>query len=335
MPHGGANSERVLILAPHGRDAEIASELLREAGNPTCVCRDVSQLGVELEKGAAFAVITEEAVAESDVSGLSSWVEGQPPWSDMPIVLLTAHGESANRVDRAARYQDLLGNVTYLERPFHPTTLISVARSAIRSRRRQYEARASVERYILLARELQHRTKNLLTVIQSIASASLPDGSARDDYFARLHALARAQDLLMEGEGRGASMGLLVEQALKSFGQRVMMEGPDVRLDATTAQGFALVLHELATNAAKHGALTNPKGTVTVRWSLASSLPPKLHFHWKERGGPATSPPARRGFGTLLLEIAVASGETPPRFDFSSEGFEYEVSTPIDAGGRR
>jgi two-component sensor histidine kinase len=248
----------------------------------------------------------------------------------MPIVLLTAHGESAGRVERATRYQDVLGNVTYLERPFHPTTLISVARSAIRSRRRQYEARASIERYVLLARELQHRTKNLLTVIQSIASASLPVGSARDEYFARLHALARAQDLLTEGDGRGASMGHLVEQALASFGQRAHIDGPQVFLGATTAQGFALVLHELATNAAKHGALTSPKGTLVVRWTLDSGPPAMLNFHWREQGGPAASPPKRKGFGTKLLEIAVAGGDMPPRFTYSSDGFEYEVSTPID-----
>ncbi len=331
MPQGGASSERVLILAPHGRDAEIASHLLMEAGSPTCICLDLEHLRRELEKGAAFVVVTEEAIAESDLSRLSSWVKDQPSWSDMPIVLLTGHGESPDRVARASRYQDVLGNVTYLERPFHPTTLISVARSAIRSRRRQYEARASFERYILLARELQHRTKNLLTVIQSLASATLPAGPARDDYFARLHALAKAQDLLLEGDGRGASMGHLVEQALETFGAHVSINGPQVFLGATMAQGFALVLHELATNAAKHGALTSPQGTIAVSWSLEEGPPSTLNFRWRERGGPPASPPKRKGFGTKLLEIAVASGDAPPRFNYSAEGFDYEVRTPIDS----
>jgi DNA-binding NtrC family response regulator len=152
------NTERVLILAPHGRDAEVASELLTEAGSQTRICTDLTSLCLELEKGAAFAVVAEEAVVDSDVSSLASWVKGQPAWSDMPIVLLTFHGDSPGRVQQAARYQDILGNITYLERPFHPTTLVSVARSAIRSRKRQYEARALLERYMLLARELQHRT---------------------------------------------------------------------------------------------------------------------------------------------------------------------------------
>jgi two-component sensor histidine kinase len=330
MPHGGANSERVLIVAPHGRDAEIASHLLIEAGRHTHICTDIDQLCLELRRGAAFAMLAEEAIIDSDVSALSSWVQDQPPWSDMPIVLLTSHTDSPGRVERASRYQDILGNVTYLERPFHPTTLVSVARSAIRSRRRQYEARDSLERYILLAREVQHRTKNLLSVIQSIASASLPDGSAKEDYFARLRALGKAQDLLLERDGRDASIKNLVEEALLSFGQRVNINGPDVYLNASLAQGFALILHELATNAAKHGALSGSTGTVMVQWSQKADSPAALLFRWRERGGPPAFPPKRKGFGTKLLEIAVASAGAPPRFEYSAEGFGYELAAALD-----
>jgi two-component sensor histidine kinase len=332
MPQGGANSERVLILAPHGRDAEIASSLLVEAGRYTYVCADTAHLCLELERGAAFAVLAEEAILDSDLSDLTSWVKNQPPWSDMPIVLLTRRGKSPERVERAGRYQDVLGNVTYLERPFHPTTLVSIARAAIRSRRRQYEARASLERYILLARELQHRTKNLLSIIQSIASASLPPGSAKDDYFARLRALARAQDLLLERDGRGISIKDLVEQILEGFGQRVAIDGGHVYLGASTAQGFALILHELATNAVKHGALSRPGGTVTVEWSEEKGSSSSLVFCWRERGGPPASVPTHKGFGTKLLEVAVPTIDAPPRFEYSREGFGYELRAPLELG---
>jgi two-component sensor histidine kinase len=321
---GGANSERVLILAPHGRDAEIASALLMEAGNRAFVCADMEQLLSELKKGAAFAVLTEEAALDSDLAELSSWVEAQPPWSDMPVVLLTA------RVERAAHYQDMLGNVTYLERPFHPTTLVSIARSAIRSRRRQYEARASLDQHILLARELQHRTKNLLSVVQSIASATLPGDPTRESYFKRLHALAKAQDLLMKGDGRGASFKQLVAQVLESFGQRVLADGPDLFINATTAQGFALILHELATNAAKHGSLSGQTGTISVQWSHEAGPPPALFFSWCERGGPPASPPKHKSFGTKLLEVAVASADAPPRFRYRAQGFDYELRAVLD-----
>jgi two-component sensor histidine kinase len=137
--------------------------------------------------------------------------------------------------------------------------------------------------------------------------------------------------LLLEGNGPGASLEHLVEGALQSFGRRVNIEGPHVFLGATAAQGFALVLHELATNAAKHGALTSPQGTIAVSWSLEEGPPSTLNFRWRERGGPPASPPKRKGFGTKLLEIAVASGDAPPRFNYSAEGFDYEVRTPIDS----
>jgi len=329
MAGGGPNSERVLILAPLGRDAEIASSLLVESGRSTQICVDIGQLRAELEKGAALALITEEAVADSDLSKLSEWIASQPPWSDMPIILLTAHDDNPARVDRAIRYQDILGNVSYLERPFHPTTLVNLARSALRSRQRQYEARALLDRYILLARELQHRTKNLLAVIQSIASASLTPGPARETYFARLHALAIAQDLVLEGDGQGISIRRLVERALNSFSNQIVRRGPDVNLSPNTAQGFALVLHELATNAAKHGALSAPGGTVTVEWHQNMSRPAVLFFAWREKGGPPTAAPKHKGFGTRLLEIAVATEESP-LFEYGREGFSYEMSAILD-----
>ena len=330
MASGGPNSERILILAPRGRDAEIASSLLAESGRATQICADIGQLRAGLEKGAALALMTEEAAADSDLSNLSDWISSQPAWSDMPIILLTAHDDVPSRVERATHYQDVLGNVSYLERPFHPTTLVNLARSAIRSRRRQYEARASLERYMLLARELQHRTKNLLAVIQSIASASLTSGPAREIYFARLHALAVAQDLILEGDGQGTSIRRLVEQALKSFGSQIVVRGPEVNLSPITAQGFALVLHELATNAAKHGALGAPGGIVTVEWHQNMNRPAILFFAWREKGGPPAAAPKRKGFGTRLLEVAVATEESP-HFDYGQEGFSYEMSAVLDS----
>ena len=239
----------------------------------TQICADIGELCAELEKGAALALITEEAVADGDLSSLSDWVSAQPPWSDMPIILLTAHDDVPTRVDRATRYQDILGNVTYLERPFHPTTLANLARSAIRSRRRQYEARASLERYMLLARELQHRTKNLLAVIQSIASASLSSGPARETYFARLHALAVAQDLVMEGDGRGASIRRLVEQALDSFGSADRHQGTGCLFERDHRSGICPGPPRTCDKRRQARRPERGGGIVTVEWHQNMSRP--------------------------------------------------------------
>jgi two-component sensor histidine kinase len=329
MPFGGPNSERILILAPGGRDAEVASQLLQEAGSPTLVCSNILKLSEEIVKGAGCAVVVEDVLASADISALARCINAQPPWSDFPMVVLTARADRPERNVLAVRLQELLGNVTFLERPFHPTTLVNVVRAALRSRVRQYGARELVERRDLLARELQHRTKNLLAVIQAIASASLQENPGREAFFNRLHALAKAQDLIIEGAGRGALMRQVVENAVDSFGERVSFEGPPVFLNPGAAQGFALVLHELATNAAKHGSLSAPSGSVTLQWNIdATTTEPTITFRWQERGGPLVTPPKRKGFGTLLLERAIAT-EVPPHFNYSPDGFSYEVKAVL------
>jgi signal transduction histidine kinase/DNA-binding response OmpR family regulator len=138
----GPSSERAVILAPKGRDAAVAAALIREAGYHAQACGDLPALLSKIEGGAGLAVIADEAIKTADLRGLVNWLNDQPPWSDFPIVLLTHQGGGPERNPDAARLGQALGNVTFLERPFHPTTLVSIVGSAIRGRRRQYETRA-------------------------------------------------------------------------------------------------------------------------------------------------------------------------------------------------
>jgi two-component sensor histidine kinase len=327
---GGVTFERVLILAPRGRDAQLASKVLSEIGHPTLICADIATLCIELSKGAACALVAEEAIIKGNMEEVGAWVKAQPAWSDLPIVLLTGRGDAPERLIFATQVQELLGNVNFLERPFHPTTLMNVARSAVRSRRRQYEARDLLGRYELLARELQHRTKNLMSIIQSIASTSLQEGVSRDAFFDRLHALAKAQDLLLEGGEKGALMKDIVSQALGSFASRVIIEGPEVFLNATSAQGFALILNELVTNAAKHGALTRATGSVWVHWAIELTPGgPVISFQWRESGGPIVTQPTHKGFGMVLLERALPYYGRAPEFTYAPEGLIYEMRTVL------
>jgi PAS domain S-box-containing protein len=149
-------SERALILAPRGRDASIAAAILREAGLTAEVCPSLPDIIVQLDAGAAFVVVTEEALATADLAPLAIWLNDQQEWSDLPFVLLTTGGGGLERNPAAKRFLDVLGNVTFLERPFHPTTLVSLARSALRGRHRQYEARARLE--ALHESETRYRT---------------------------------------------------------------------------------------------------------------------------------------------------------------------------------
>jgi signal transduction histidine kinase/ActR/RegA family two-component response regulator len=137
-----STSERGLILAPVGRDAQVAAAMLDENGVRGRICATLGELVAELQAGAGFALVTEEALHAIDLYPLAHWIASQPEWSDFPFVLLTQRGGGIERNPAALRFLSTLGNVTFLERPFHPTSLVSLVQSALRGRRRQYEARA-------------------------------------------------------------------------------------------------------------------------------------------------------------------------------------------------
>jgi signal transduction histidine kinase len=169
-----ALSERVLILAPSGRDADIAKAILGEAGVAGEISGDIPQLIAEMEKGAGVAVVADEELRRADLAPLAQWIGAQPPWSDFPLLLLTRRGGSIERNPAARRAQTLLGNVAFLERPFHPTTLVSAVQTALRGRRRQYEARGRMEEIrraeALLERRVRERTAELESANRQLAS---------------------------------------------------------------------------------------------------------------------------------------------------------------------
>ena len=134
-----------LIHAPLGRDAQIAASLLLEAGVNSKIASDLTSFVTFLNDDVAFAIITEEALRSTDLRAMSVWIEDQPSWSDLPFIIMTSRGGGPERNPAAARLSEILGNVSFIERPFHATTFISVARSALRGRRRQYEARLRIE----------------------------------------------------------------------------------------------------------------------------------------------------------------------------------------------
>jgi signal transduction histidine kinase/ActR/RegA family two-component response regulator len=138
-------SERILILAPQGRDAHVAARILRESGMVAEICTSLPELLFELGLGAAVGVLTEDAIRNADLRELVGWIGAQPTWSDFPIILLTERGAGLERNPAAERQAEALGNVSFLERPFHATTFISVVKTALRGRRRQYEARGRLE----------------------------------------------------------------------------------------------------------------------------------------------------------------------------------------------
>jgi PAS domain S-box-containing protein len=165
------------------------------------------------------------------------------------------------------------------------------------------------ERQQLLVNELNHRVKNTLATVQSIANQSLRNAAtpaqARGDIEGRLIALSRAHDVLTREGWEGANLREIVAHAIEPFGQRFVVQGPDLRLLPRMALALAMALQELATNAVKYGALSNETGEVEIAWTADDHR--HLALTWTERGGPAVAPPNRRGFGSRLIERSLAS----------------------------
>jgi len=156
-------AERALILAPVGRDSQIALMILNEAGYGGLVTPGLDSLCTELELGAGLVLVAAEALRGPELEALFLYLEQQPAWSDLPIVLLTHHG--GQKQGPSSRLSDLLGNVTFLERPFHPATLVSMVSAALRGRRRQYEAR---DRLIDLSESERRLQSTLETLEQQV-----------------------------------------------------------------------------------------------------------------------------------------------------------------------
>ena len=155
--------ERAIILAPLGRDSSLALMMLNEAGFNGIIASHLQMLCEELEHGAGLLVIAAEALRGIDLEPLLTHLHQQPAWSDLPIVLMTHHGGSEQ--NGSSHLSTLLGNVTFLERPFHPITLISLVTTALRGRRRQYEAR---DRLIDLSQSEQRLQSTLETLEQQV-----------------------------------------------------------------------------------------------------------------------------------------------------------------------
>jgi two-component system CheB/CheR fusion protein len=190
----------------------------------------------------------------------------------------------------------------------------------------------------LLTRELNHRVKNTLAVVQALAMQTDHSRSVeeyRNTFLGRLSALARAHSLLLDAQWRGADLRQLVEQTLEAYRSdhpdKIEIKGEPVPLSAAQSLGLSLILHELGANAAKYGALSHGDGRVRVSWRVEEREKGKrLYLRWLERGGPKVGELGEKGFGTRLIERACTyelEGEV--ELNYAPEGLRCEVVFPL------
>ena len=161
--------------------------------------------------------------------------------------------------------------------------------------------------------ELHHRMKNTLAIVSAITSQSLKSANSIEEATKtigeRLHALGVAQDLLVSERWTGAGCRTLIEGAVKAFQSKSLdqfeIAGDNIAVSSGPAISLSMVIHELCTNAVKHGALSAPNGRVLISWAVSEDHPPRFQLHWKERGGPPVREPSRKSFGSRLIEQAL------------------------------
>jgi len=189
-----------------------------------------------------------------------------------------------------------------------------------------------------LMRELTHRSKNLLAVIQAMARQSLSHLNSPEDFVtrfsARLSGLAGSHDLLSNVDWEGASLVDLIRSQLRHyedrFDEKIHIDGPDLFLRPEAAQNIGIALHELSTNAAKYGALSVPDGNVAISWALKTEKNiPRLQMTWHEKGGPSVEAPTRKGFGNVVMDriTGQALGGTS-HAEFNADGVTWTLDVP-------
>ncbi|MFZ2029412.1 MAG: PAS domain S-box protein [Vitreimonas sp.] len=194
------------------------------------------------------------------------------------------------------------------------------------------DRKRSEQRQAFLLDELSHRSKNLLAVIQAIINRTLKDHApedARRIIDQRITALARSHAALAANP-TGASLSRIIADEIDAFSNRVRARGPQIHLQARAAQTMALLVHELATNAIKHGALASGPGRVDITWTLSDAAHPLFTLEWRECGGAPVAAPTRSGFGrTVLEQIAASEFKTTPTMSFASEGLRYRLEASL------
>lgn len=330
----------VIIHAPFRRDAAVLRDTLRSAGVSAAICADIPTLTEALKDDVGALVLTQEALSKPVFELLGGWLGAQEAWSEPPLLaFLDSNRHSLQQM--AVLLERLSGSaLMVLERPVRTVEFVSCVQSALRARRRQFELRDQLVLQADLLGELSHRVKNALANVFAVYRMTLRNSTTLAEFDAafgsRLTALSDVHQLLVASGWQGADLRDIAMGTTKPYSlgdhDRITAKGPSVPLAPRTALAFALCLHELATNAAKYGALTTADGTLAIRWTAkVAKGGRRIDLEWVETGGPPVKTPTRKGFGTRFIEASVAS-ETNGQafFEFDPAGLRCRLTCIVD-----
>jgi PAS domain S-box-containing protein len=303
---------------------------------------------------ASIVESSDDAIVSKDLSIISTWNIGaerlfgylaEEVIGKHITILIPPHllQEEATIIDRVRRGQRIEHYETVRQRKHGSLIDISLTVSPIRNAQGKIVGASKIARDIsdrkrsemqitTLAREAEHRTRNILATVQAIVRLSNSDTAddLKQNIAGRIQALANVNTLLVQSRWTGATLHGLVTKELSPYCQandpRAQIDGPNVMLEPNAAQSIAAALHEMATNAAKHGALSVPDGEIRIVWRHS---PDGFVLSWSEMNGPPVVPPKRRGFGMSLMDTMIQGQlKGTLRFDWHPDGFKCEISLP-------
>lgn len=328
MPHPIEKLKKLVGLPEVGEQIAQRLAAIVESSDDAIVSKDLNGTVVTWNKGAEriFGYPAEEIIGKS----ITILIPPDRENEESLILDRIQRGERIDHYDTVRRRKDgTLIDISLTVSPIKDENGRVIGASKIA---RDVTERKRQEAFInLLSREVDHRAKNLLAVVQSMVTLTEGDtpGAVKAAISGRIQALANAHNLLAV---QGASVKSIVQHALEPYKPRTLITGPNHTVGARTAQSIAVVLHELATNAAKYGALSASSGSVGVEWSLQPNQ--HLSLRWTEVGGPEISPPSREGFGSRAIRLMIKNLDGSVQFDWRSAGLVCSIDIPMDQASK-
>lgn len=323
MPDNAASetTEKVNILLVDDQPGKLLSYelILQELGQNLLKASSGREALEILLKNDVAVILSDVVMPDLDGFELAKLIREHPRFKETAIIFISAINVS--ELDSLRGYE--LGGVDYVPVPVVPGVLRAKVRVFVdlylktralarmneelerRVAERTAQLEAAIQRQELLAREVDHRARNALAVIQSLVALTPMDEAKRfaEAIKGRIRAMALAHNLLSDSRWRGADMLSLVKEELAPYGEeRIAISGDAVSIAPGVAQNLALVFHELATNAAKYGALKDAEGALAVSWTLNDS---ELLIEWREEAGGGVVQPSRTGFGSRVIETSI------------------------------
>jgi two-component sensor histidine kinase len=331
-----AGIDRVLVAAPFRRDAALLQEMLGKYGISAIGCADPADLARELSIDGAPLVMTQEALTRGMLDVLAGHLAAQSNWSELPLVLLLDADHQTSSVLAGLRARLPTSKLMVLQRPVRTLELVTTVQTAMSARRRQLQLRDHIIWQEELQHELNHRVKNAMANVLAIYHMTMRQSRSLDDFSAafegRLSALSRVHAaLVVSGEPRALHeiADLVLAPYRSASAKRIRISGPAINVTPQIAVTLALSLHELATNAAKYGALSGPQGTLSLRWAVERGEEGAVvQLRWLEAGGPPVEAPSRRGYGTSFMRSAIKGMGGAIDFQFRAEGLSCVISIP-------